>query len=258
MKRRTGLALALCLLFVAVGYAQSQQVIGSKRYITKEIKVTGFDAIKLMGSSDIIYKQVSGEPSVQIYGSDNIVTLVETYVEDGTLIVKFKKNTNIQSSRKLEIRVSSPALKQLSIYGSGDVTFANGLNSNNDVALAIYGSGDMIGNGFHVEKLTIDIAGSGDVSLSDIACKQIKSSISGSGDIKLTGTATNAAYRVSGSGDINASALKAEQVSAQVNGSGDISCHAIKQLDGSVSGSGGVAYKGSPQISFSKKGLRKL
>lgn len=82
-----------------------------------------------MSSSDIVYTQKQGAPTVQIYGPDNIVELMETSVSGRTLTIKFKKNTSIRNSGKLEIRVSSPSLKHLSIYGSGNTTFTNGIKA---------------------------------------------------------------------------------------------------------------------------------
>ena len=45
---------------------------------------------------------------------------------------------------------------------------------------------------------------------------------------------------------------------ARISGSGSIRCYATENLTGGVSGSGNVAYKGNPQINFSKRGLQKL
>nr|WP_250746223.1 DUF2807 domain-containing protein [Bacteroides fragilis] len=74
----------------------------------------------------------------------------------------------------------------------------------------------------------------------------------------LNGKSGKAEYRIAGSGDINAIDLKTEDVNAHISGSGSIKCHATENLTGGVSGSGSVAYKGNPQINFSKRGLRKL
>ena len=110
------------LLLSITACSQGKQISGRSNYITKNIKVGSFDQIKSMSSSDIVYTQKQGAPTVQIYGPDNIVELMETSVSGRTLTIKFKKNTSIRNSGKLEIRVSSPSLKHLSIYGSGNTT----------------------------------------------------------------------------------------------------------------------------------------
>ena len=206
------------LLLSITACSQGKQISGSSNYITKNIKVGSFDQIKSMSSSDIVYTQKQGAPTVQIYGPDNIVELMETSVSGRTLTIKFKKNTSIRNSGKLEIRVSSPSLKHLSIYGSGNTTFTNGIKSHDELQMSIYGSGNVL----------------------------------------LDGKSTEAEYHIAGSGDINATELKVENVNARISGSGSIRCYATENLTGGVSGSGNVAYKGNPQINFSKRGLQKL
>lgn len=213
-----------------------QRVTASKNYITKEVKTESFNAIKLLGSADIIYQQDSCT-HVEIYGSDNIVSLLETYVDGNALIVKFKKNINIWNKGKLEVRVSTPDLNKLSVNGSGDI------------------QGEVI----NCQRISVSINGSGDVSLQQIQSKECIASIAGSGDIKLSGKTINAQYSIAGSGDISASALKATNVAASTTGSGSISCHANGKLKARVRGSGDIYYKGEPQeIDFPRKGLRKL
>lgn len=140
------------LLLSITACSQGKQISGSSNYITKNIKVGSFDQIKSMSSSDIVYTQKQGAPTVQIYGPDNIVELMETSVSGRTLTIKFKKNTSISNSGKLEIRVSSPSLKHLSIYGSGNTTFTNGIKSHDELQMSIYGSGNISGNSFSCTK----------------------------------------------------------------------------------------------------------
>ena len=91
-----------------------------------------------------------------------------------------------------------------------------------------------------------------------ISTSDTQVNISGSGNVLLDGKSTEAEYHIAGSGDINATELKVENVNARISGSGSIRCYATENLTGGVSGSGNVAYKGNPQINFSKRGLQKL
>ena len=96
------------------------------------------------------------------------------------------------------------------------------------------------------------------VNLKRISTSDTQVNISGSGNVLLDGKSTEAEYHIAGSGDINATELKVENVNARISGSGSIRCYATENLTGGVSGSGNVAYKGNPQINFSKRGLQKL
>ncbi len=248
----------MLLIWATTACSSGNRVTGSSNYITKHIKVEKFNGLQLSGSPDVIYKQTKGKPSVEVYGQDNIVELLDIHVQDNNLVVKFKSNTSIQNRGKLEIRVSGPALNRISLSGSGDIKLANGIQTDGNLNVKINGSGDTTGNKISCNLLSLSINGSGDMTLSKIDAQKAKASINGSGDISLTGSCKDAEYSVYGSGDIQASELKAAHVTTSVKGSGDISCYATTSLQGRVYGSGEVAYKGDPQIDFSKKGLRKL
>lgn len=257
MKNLSVLAISIAVLMLSMG-CNAQGITASEKYITKDVKVESFKKLLVQGSPDVIYTQTnSGAPAIEIYASDNIVPLLEVYVDKNTLIVKYKKGTQIRKSGKVEVRVSAPALEAMDISGSGDIKIPKGITTSN-IEFSVRGSGDIDGKNISCEDLNISVKGSGDINFSNVKATTTNVKVNGSGDIKLSGTSVNANYSVSGSGDISASNLKADHVQANVSGSGDVTCHANKTLKGSVSGSGDVGYKGNPEISFSKKGLRKL
>lgn len=233
--------------------------------------------MNLAGSPDVIYTQKAGKPQVEIYTSDNIVDLLDINVANNTLNIKFKKGVSV-SYNKLEIRVSSETLNNISVAGSGNVKLANGLKTDNlkvsvagsgdidadnitctgNLNVSVTGSGDIEGSNITCANLTASIAGSGDLKLDNVSAAGTEASVAGSGTAVLTGTSQEADYRVAGSGDLFASGLQAKRVSASVSGSGDIKCHATDFLKARTSGSGNIGYKGNPELDFPKKGLYKL
>ena len=220
MKRNTLVAwlLGIFLIFSATSCMNGPIVKGSKNYITKKENLENFNDISMSGSANIIYQQDSCS-HIEVYGSDNIVELLEITVNGETLNIKFKKNVNIIDRGKLEIKVFSPDLNRLTLNGSGGILFANGIHTKGD----------------------------------------LKVTINGSGNLTLDGMASAAKYNISGSGNIKAADLEATDVYAGISGSGNISCFVNGKLGGHVSGSGSVAYKGTPQtIDFPRKKLRKL
>lgn len=251
------LATGFFLIFTAGSCLQGKHVTGSKNYITKEVKAENFNEIKLLGSMNVTYYQDS-RSHIKIYGSDNIVPLVETSVDGNTLILKFKKNVNVWKG-KLEIKVFSPDLNKLTINGSGDVNLANGIQTSKDIGIQINGSGNIQGTRFKCQKMAISINGSGDVRLQQIESQECHARIAGSGDISLNGITNQAKYSIAGSGDIRASDLQAKNVEAGTSGSGNISCHASDKLTARVSGSGDIAYKGNPQeVDAPRKKVRQI
>lgn len=286
MKTLTTLITAILLAFGTTACSQqhvyssggfgSKTVKASKNYVTKDIKVENFTGLSVAGSPDVVYTQKSGKPKVEVYTSDNIVDLLNIYVENNTLHIGFKKNVSV-SYDKLKVRVSSEDLNKISVAGSGDVELANGLKTDN-LKISIAGSGDVEGKDITCNELSISVAGSGDIDAENVTCETLRTSVAGSGDMELSNvTATNteasvagsgtiilkgntkeATYSVAGSGDLYASDFVATKASASVTGSGDIKCHATDFLKVRTSGSGSVGYKGNPELDYPKKGLYKL
>ena len=248
------------------GLFGGKTVKASRNYVTKNIKVDNFTGLNLAGSPNVTYTQKAGKPEVEVYTSDNIVDLLDINVVNNTLNIKFKKGINV-SYNKLEIRVSSETLNNISVAGSGNVELANGLKTDN-LKVSVAGSGDIDADNITCTgNLNVSVAGSGDIEGSNITCANLTASIAGSGDLKLdnvSAAGTEASVSgsgtaiLTGSGDLFASGLQAKRVSASVSGSGDIKCHATDFLKARTSGSGNIGYKGNPELDFPKKGLYKL
>ena len=224
-------SMLVVLMFLLVTGIQAQTVTPSKKYITKELNnVSNFSSIRVLGSPDVEYRQSNGsKTTVSIYGSDNLVDLLEVSTVNGVLQVNIKKGVKILSGeRRLKVIASSPSLNQVDIKGSADV----------------YLKGTIKG-----VDLTLNITSSGDIEAENLQYANIFALVKGSGDIDLKNVkATTVMSEVNGSGDISAEKLAATNVVATVAGSGDIVCYASRQLDARVSGSGDIEYKGSPSV----------
>lgn len=292
-------AMLLCTstLFAQVFTFGNKKVKASNVYVTKEIKISDFDRIKVAGSMDVVYEQQSGNPSLEIYTSDNIVNLLEVVVEDRVLSIRIKKGYSI-SNAKITIRATSPTIYELNLAGSGSIDLRKGVKTKHlniqlagsgeimgknifcqeDLRVGISGSGDVAVQQMVCNKLDVSLAGSGDVAINDIDANKAKVSVAGSGDmvlkgfscatahvevagsgcIDLYGKTTEVNYEVAGSGEISATDFVAKKVTVQVAGSGDVECHATDYLKVSIAGSGEVGYKGNPELNIPKRGVHKL
>ena len=251
------LVTGMFLVLTAGSCLRGKHIVGSKNYISKEVKADHFNEIKLVGSANISYWQDTCS-HVEIHGSDNIIPLIETYVEGSTFIIKFKKNITIWKG-KLEIKVFAPELNKLSVNGSGNIRLINGIQTSKDIEFHINGSGNIQGEGFNCQKMAVSINGSGDVRLQQIESQECQASISGSGNINLNGKAIQASYSIAGSGNIQAADLQAENTDASISGSGNISCYASQKLVARVKGRGDIAYKGDPQeVDAPRKNIRQI
>ena len=250
MKNLKVTSILVVLMFLLLTGIQAQTVTPSKKYITKELNnVSNFSSISVLGSPDVEYRQSDGsKTTVSIYGSDNLVDLLEVSTVNGVLQVNIKKGVKILSGeRRLKVIASSPSLNQVNIKGSADV-YLKGAIKGNDLNLNIAGSGDIEAENLQYTNIFALVKGSGDIDLKNVKATTVVSEVNGSGDINMKGSAQKATLTVNGSGDISAEKLAATNVVATVAGSGDIVCYASRQLDARVSGSGDIKYKGSPSV----------
>ena len=177
------LVTGLSLVLTAGSCLQGKHVVGSKNYISQEVKADHFNEIKLLGSANISYHQDT-RSHVEIHGSDNIIPLVETYVDGNTLMIKFKKNVSIWKG-KLEIKVFAPELNKLSINGSGNIKLINGIQTSKDIEFHINGSGNIQAADLEAENTDASISGSGNISC--YASQKLVARVKGSGDIAYKG-----------------------------------------------------------------------
>ncbi len=90
------------------------------------------------------------------------------------------------------------------------------------------------------------VSGSGDIYVRGLKGAEFSYEISGSGDATLIGEVDEVDIEVSGSGEVDARELKAKRAYVEIAGSGDVQVWASDLLDGSIAGSGDIAYYGDP------------
>jgi hypothetical protein len=201
---------------------------------TEDRHLSGFSAVSLGGSYDVYIVQGNTE-SVKVEAPDAELDRIITEVDNGVLKIYSKKswsNWNWGSSKKVAVYVSIRTVNSISVSGSGNMYFKEGLKAPS-LKLRVSGSGDLLGK---------------------LNTKTLEATVSGSGDIKISGAADNVTVGVSGSGDYTARDLATASTSIRVSGSGDATINASQKIDASVSGSGDIRYTGGAQVTSSTHG----
>lgn len=249
--------LMLCTLLISTSAcSQIKRMNASKNYITKEIKVTDFDGIKLLGSADIVYTQSKDSTTrVQIYGSDNVVDLLEVQVINRTLVVKMKNHINIfGDTGELKVIASSPSINRAILEGSGDIILENDIHTA-DLTIQLQGSGDIKSKGLFCKTLSTTLQGSGDIGLGNTTQAQEATFLmQGSGDIKAKNiSASKASFTLQGSGDIKAEGTNnINDLTVKLDGSGDMGVRNIKgtKVNAQLQGSGDIELSGNTQFAI--------
>lgn len=230
----SGLMLALSALAIVVPAAPasasgwgSEKIKGSGRIKTEARTIGHFNgvALALPGSVEL---RIGNTESVTIETDDNLMPLIETVVENGTLKIRAAKRNLDLDSRRMKIVVQAKGVDNLALGGSGSID-----------ADPLRGS-----------KVTIDIGGSGSINVKGIDSETLSVTLGGSGDLKVGGGATRKlSVSIAGSGDVDMGRLQSIDASVNIAGSGDARIAVRDQLSVTVAGSGDVNYYGDPRVS---------
>jgi hypothetical protein len=177
--------------------------------------------------------RIGNTESVTIETDDNLLPLIETAIDNGTLKIRpVKRNSNLQA-RTMKIVVYAKDIERLSLGGSGSIE-----------------SDALRGN-----KLQFDLGGSGSIKLKGMESEAVAISVGGSGNFKSgPGKAASLSVSIGGSGDVDVGQVQVSDASVSVGGSGTAVVWANSALSVTIAGSGDVNYYGDPKVSRSVVG----
>jgi Putative auto-transporter adhesin, head GIN domain len=227
----SGVLMLAALLVLGMGHARAEnwggtQIIGSGVAKTESRPATGVRNISLGVHANVEIRQ-DGTEGLTITGDDNIVPMIETVVDNGTLKIRWAGKGNYSTRYKdLNIVVNAANIEALTVGGSGMIHAAK-LKAGN---------------------LRATIAGSGDIAIDSLDATSLTANIAGSGDMAVAGRVDSFEVTIAGSGDVAAPKLEARVVKVTVQGSGDADVWATESLTATVAGSGDIIYHGKPQV----------
>lgn len=229
--------LAVCLLAgtatvsqsaAAAGWGWGGEHVDGNGVIKRQQRTLGHFTGVASGLSGKVEVRLGNTESVTIETDDNLLPLIDTVVEDGTLRIRpTRRNLNLQT-RNMKIVVQAIAVDRLSLGGAGSID-----------------SDPLRG-----PKVQIDLGGSGSIFVHGIESDAVSVSLGGSGDFKAgAGSARRVSISIGGSGNVSMPQVRSDAVSVSVAGSGEATVWARESLSMTVAGSGDVNYYGDPRVS---------
>lgn len=214
--RRTLLGAGVLLLWLP-GVAPAAGVQAEAR------DVGSFRALSLSTAARVIVRQ--GErPSVEVRGEADVLPLIDTRVEDGTLVVE---DAGRYTSSSAEVRITVSLLTAMATAGS--------------VAVAAHG--------LKLRSLRLAMGGSSAVSLRNAVIGRLNVAMGGSSALKASGSADVLSCVLGGSAAVQASQLAAKDVSVSGGGSAQAVVWAADSLSLRLGGSAGVSHYGAARPS---------
>jgi hypothetical protein len=227
-------ALAACIVALppaALAWDRYQQVEGNGS-VKRQPRDAGHFSGVAMALAGKVEVRRGERDSVMVEADDNLLPLIETVVEDGTLQIRTRRAVSIHT-RKLRVFVTARQLDRLSMAGSGEI------------------DADRVDGA----RAQFDIGGTGTVRVGKVDAERIVVGVGGSGDLRVEGgSARTVSLSIGGSGNIDLARVRAESANVSIAGSGDASLWVRDSLSATVVGSGDISYYGDPRISKSMMG----
>ncbi len=210
----------------------------SKNIITEQRSVANFTAIDMRTVGNVSITQGAQEALI-VKGSDNLLALVKTYVQNGVLVIEEVEDVNFEiadDNNRPSYTITVKDLKSLTVTGLSQVEM--GALSTNSLRLAM--------------------SGAGGISLARLAVNTLDIVVSGLGHIAVAGNTGHTNIEISGSGDVKAADLQTRTASILIPGLGNATLWVTDELTGTISGGGTVRYYGAPRVSTQIPGLGKF
>jgi len=182
---------------------------------TESRAVDAFDRVEVNGSSDVDIV-VGKERSVMVTGDTALLDRVRVDVTDGVLTLDGPDGIWGWTASDVHYAITVPALTDLELSGSGDIS-VTGVDSS-ALGVELSGSGDIQLAGT-TDELRLEIDGSGRIEAARLAAHDATVDLSGSGDVTVNAD-TTLDVEVSGSGEVTY--LGTASVSTEMSGSGEV------------------------------------
>jgi hypothetical protein len=218
------------LLFLSVVLSACQAVVGSGTVTTTTREVSAFRQIAI--SSGITAHASTGPRALTIRADDNLQALVETRVENDTLIVRLKPTTLVANSPTLEAEISNDFFEGVEASGGVHVTMT----------------------ATPVARFPLSSSGGSIIDVTGLSSTEFTLEASGGSVVTLTGVATRGTANASGASHLKLSGVPLESLEVSASGGSTITARVSGTLTGSASGGSSVSITGTPASTVESSG----
>jgi len=208
-------------------FTSTGKIVETERYIDPYTSIEIYDHID-------VYITHASKANMRVRAGKNLLRHIETNVENGVLKISNENSCNWVRSfkKKVEVFITTPELKDIKFYGSGEIRFTNQLSTNQLFVNLFDASGNV-----HLNVNT--------------SLLELKSH-TGTGSIYVQGTCEEIVLFMGANGLIDALNIPAQKALAVNVNTGLLKVNARQDLNAQISGSGNIEYTGSPEIQLSQ------
>jgi len=223
---------ALVLPLTACGLFQGDAdrvITGSGRVTSEARTVAAFSRIALEGQGDVVVQQGSAE-ALTVEAEDNLLPLITSEVQNGTLRLGFDRATwrdTIRPTQPIRFLVTVTSLEAFDLAGTGSLQAGS----------------------LQADRLTLRLTGTGDLTLDQLEAAALEVFIGGTGTVTAAGAVDAQRLEITGNGQYQASDLDSSTAEVTISGTGDAVIWVREDLAALISGSGTLSYWGDPTVS---------
>lgn len=188
---------------------------GSGDVVTETREVGGFTSVELDGEGELIITQGDTE-LLSIESDDNILPVIESTVENGTLRLDVENGKSIKNFTRLVYTLTVTNLNSISMDGAASIRVEN--FTTDALAVSMDGAGEFVISGMATSQ-TISFDGASSYDGRDFATAQTTVRIDGAGDVTV---------RVS------------DMLDVEIDGTGDVVYLGDPEVTQSIDGTGSV------------------
>jgi hypothetical protein len=195
--------------------------------ITEERPVSYFHAISMYENVNLIISQ-GDHFSIEVSGAENLVKSVGTVIKDSVLVITNDLSCNWARSykHKLDVHITSPALKSIRYESSGDIS-TSGL--------------------VQIDTLEINVWGGGGSVNINVDCNRLNMGLHyGTVDFKVTGKSKMTTIYANSYGPFFCGSLDSDIVYIRNQGTNNCYVHANHILEAEITNIGSIYYTGNP------------
>jgi hypothetical protein len=187
--------------------------------------VGSFNAVHVGSGIDLFIYQ-DDQQKVVVESDSNIDDII-TEVENGVLIIRYKKNNQIfKWGNEDKVFVYVPGLKEIKCSGGSDA--------------------ETMGQ-FKTDMIILSASGGSDLKV-DLRANEIEVDCSGGSDAIISGTSRKLKAHTSGGSDLKGYDLTVDEADLQASGGSDIQITVNKKMVANASGGSDIYYKGNPEF----------
>jgi hypothetical protein len=202
-------------------------ITGNGNVTEKAFPVEAFTTINASGTLDIFIRQ-DGSHKALVKTDENLMDLVEVYVENDVLYLSTKRN--IRKAKAKSVYLSVDNLEALQLAG----------------AISVQNAGQL-----KVASLNLESSGAAEIDL-DLETSNLKAMFSGATEVELKGTAQRVNLEASGASELDWEDFSISELKMHCSGATEANVWVTDKLWLTLSGASDVVYKGKPTIERQK------